>query len=199
MEKKLQNVHNFEIGDFNPSNGLLIGNRIPRDFFITTGYGESDISVHAGSYHLALKNAGIEKANIVTYSSVLPSIANQIDIPDEIILGSVMETIMAVANGKKNELISAGIKFGWLYHRVTGEKFGGLVCEYSGNCDENELEKVLSASLLELYENGFEDEYELKEEKLIKNSFIPQKLFGTVIVSLCFMNYLYPIILKTDG
>ena len=199
MKKKLQNVHNFEPDDQIPSNGILIGNRIPRDFFITTGCGESDISVHAGSYHLALKNAGIEKANIVTYSSVLPSIANQIENPDEIVFGSVMETIMAVAHGKKNEVLSAGIKFGWLYHRVTGEKFGGLVCEHSGNCSEDELEKVLSASLLELVENGFEDEYVLKEEKLIKKSFIPHKLYGTVIVSLCFINYLYPTILKKNG
>lgn len=199
MKKTLQTVHDFELGNHILSDGLLIGNRIPRDFFITTGYGESDISVHAGSYHLALRNAGIEKANIVTYSSVLPSIANQIENPDEIMFGSVIETIMAVANGNKSELLSAGIKFGWLYHRITGEKYGGLVCEYSGNCSENELEKILSLCLLELYENGFEDEYELKEEKLIKKSFIPHKLYGTVLVSLCFINHLYPIILKNDG
>ncbi|MFC2168035.1 pyruvoyl-dependent arginine decarboxylase [Acidobacteriota bacterium] len=199
MKKTSQTVNNFKLAGQIPYNDLFIGNRIPRDFFITKGCGESDISVHAGSYHLALKNAGIEKANIVTYSSVLPSIANQIENPDEIVFGSVMETIMAVAHGKKYELLSAGIKFGWLYQRATEEKFGGLVCEYSGNCSEDELEKILSACLLELYENGFEDEYKLKDEQLIKRSFIPQKLYGTVLVSLCFMNYVYPTILKNDG
>ena len=43
---------------------VVIGNRIPKDYFITKGTGESNIAVHAGSYHLALKAAGIEMANI---------------------------------------------------------------------------------------------------------------------------------------
>ncbi len=60
---------------------LVVGNRIPRDYFVTTGSGESDITVHAGSYHLALKSAGIEMANIMTYSSILPGIANEIPKP----------------------------------------------------------------------------------------------------------------------
>ena len=54
---------------------MLVGNRIPKDFFVTTGTGESDLTIHAGSYHLALKNAGIEMCNIMTYSSILPNIA----------------------------------------------------------------------------------------------------------------------------
>lgn len=33
---------------------LLVGNRIPYEFFICSGSGESDITVHAGSFHLAL-------------------------------------------------------------------------------------------------------------------------------------------------
>ena len=43
------------------------GNRIPRDYFVTSGVGESDITVHAGSYHLALRAAGIEMANQLVY------------------------------------------------------------------------------------------------------------------------------------
>lgn len=195
MKKILHSDLDIKVDNTLHSNGLLIGNRIPKDFFITDGYGESDICIHAGSYHLALKNAGIEKVNIITYSSVLPSIANQIETPDEIIYGSVMETIMAVANGTKNEQLSAGIKLGWLYCKNTGEKFGGLVCEHCGkNITEYDLGKVLSSSLMELYKNKFEEKYELKEEKSIIKVFIPQKNFGTVLVSLCFVNYLYPII-----
>ena len=57
---------------------LVIGTRIPKDYFVTSGAGESDITIHAGSYHLALKDAGIERCNIMTYSSILPSIANRI-------------------------------------------------------------------------------------------------------------------------
>ena len=40
--------------------GITIGNRVPQDYFETKGVGESDITIHAGSYHLALKEAGIE-------------------------------------------------------------------------------------------------------------------------------------------
>ena len=76
---------------------LVIGNRIPRRFFWTSGIGESDITIHAGSYHLALKEAGIERYNIMVYSSILPSIAEESVRPkdSEIVYGSVMETIMA--------------------------------------------------------------------------------------------------------
>ena len=42
------------------SEGILLGNRIPKDFFVTEGTGQSDITVHAGSYHLALRDAGID-------------------------------------------------------------------------------------------------------------------------------------------
>ena len=49
---------------------LIIGNRIPKDYFITKGTGQSDLTVHAGSYHLALKEAGVEMCNIMTYSSI---------------------------------------------------------------------------------------------------------------------------------
>ena len=79
------------------SNGkILIGCRVPKDYFVTKGHGESDITVHAGSYHLALKACDIEMCNIMTYSSILPKIANEIPRPKTLLHGQVMETIMAV-------------------------------------------------------------------------------------------------------
>jgi len=191
-------MNDFTSNNMALSDGILLGNRIPKDFFVTTGFGESDICVHAGSYHLALKNAGIEKANILTYSSVLPSIANEIEKKEIIHFGSVVETIMAIANGTSCQHLSAGIKLGWLYHRNSSKKYGGLVCEYGGQCSSSELENILSSSLLELYKNGFEEEYELKEERLITKTFTPEKKHGTVLVSLCFTNYLHPIIDKNE-
>lgn len=175
----------------NPMKGLVIGNRIPQDYFITKGTGESDIAVHAGSYHLALKSAGIEMANIMTYSSILPAIANEIPRPEHIMHGEVMESIMAVATGHESERLSAGIVFGWLYEN--GKKYGGLVCENYGNFPLDELEWRLSESLKELYNTGYQH-MELKDIRLITESFVPQKRYGSVIVSLCFTNYFYPII-----
>ena len=173
--------------------GVLIGNRIPKDYFVTKGCGESDITVHAGSYHLALKEAGIEMANIMTYSSILPGIATEIRKPSHIEHGAVMETIMAVANGRKGEEISAGIIYGWLTDRETGKKYGGLVCEHNGNYFESELKHKLQASLNELYYNGFEERYHLGETKMITQSFTPRKKFGTALVALCFNNYFIPV------
>ena len=174
--------------------GFIVGNRIPKDYFVTKGTGESDIAVHAGSYHLALKDAGIEMANIMTYSSILPGIAREISKPTGNTHGEVMETIMAVSSGNKGERISAGIIYGWLIAKSTGQKYGGLVCEHNGNLTEEELERLLHSSINELYINGFDDIFSLEDIHLIKETFVPLKTYGTVLVALCFTNYFYPII-----
>lgn len=184
-----------QAGANNPT-GIIIGNRIPRSYFITTGAGESDITIHAGSYHLALRDAGIEMANIMTYSSILPGIATEVAKPQrhQIIHGSVMESIMAVSHVGKGEEANAGIIFGWLYDKKTGEKYGGLVCEHNGSYGEEHLLKNLDDSLEELYVNGFEEDFDLKDTYTITKSFTPQKKHGTALVSLCFTDYLYPIL-----
>ena len=172
---------------------VLCGNRIPRDFFITKGKGESDITVHAGSYHLALKNAdNIHQCNIITYSSILPGIAKEVSVPKNFVYGSVMETIMAVANKEKGETCTAGIIFGWLYNKKDNKKYGGLVCEYNGSLIKAEAEDQLKQSLNELYTNGYAEEYFLKDIKMTSESFVPQKKYGTALVALCFINYIYP-------
>lgn len=196
-------MNNFTLGNLpqldtpevnNSLKGVVIGNRIPKDYFITKGTGESDITIHAGSYHLALKKAGIERANIMTYSSILPAVANKIIKPDTMVHGAVMETIMAVAHGEMGEQISAGIIYGWLKDRATGSKLGGLVCEHNGSYSVEMLENKLYASLNELYINGFEEEYTLNDIELISESFMPEKHYGTALVAICFTNYLYPLI-----
>ena len=172
--------------------GILIGNRIPKDYFITKGTGESNIAFHAGSYHLALQKAGIEMVNIMTYSSILPRVANKINRPDNIEHGAVMETIMAVSNGYKGERLSAGIICGWLYDRESGNKYGGLVCEHNGHHTIEELNYKLEASINELYYISFEKKYSLNNIEIITESFVPEKQYGTAMVALCFTNYIVP-------
>lgn len=173
---------------------LIIGNRIPKDYFVTTGTGESDITIHAGSYHLALKSAGIEMANIMTYSSILPGISNEISRPSHITHGAVVESIMAVASGNKGDLLNAGIIYGWLYDRYTSEKFGGLVCEHNGNYTDSEIKAKLNESLQELYTNGFDNKFELRDIRTITQSFTPVKKYGTALAALCFTSYVYPVL-----
>ncbi len=172
---------------------LPFGNRIPKDFFITKGAGESDIAIHAGSYHLALKKAGIEMCNIMTYSSILPEIANEIKKPAKLVYGSVMETIMAVSNCTRGKRTTAAIILGWLYDKRTKKKHGGLVCEYNGPESKEKALAELKKSLHELYTNGYSEAYDLKGIKVIVESFIPKKAFGTAIVALCFTSYVLPV------
>jgi arginine decarboxylase len=174
--------------------GLVIGNRIPKDYFVTKGKGESDITFHAGSYHLALQKAGIERMNIMTYSSILPAVAEEIPRPTRLTHGAVMETIMAVANGMQGERTTAGIIYGLLYNKRTEKKYGGLVCEHNGNYSLEEIEQKLNDSLMELYVNGFKDKFDLREKKIITETFVPEKKYGTALVALCFTNYIYPVI-----
>ena len=42
-----------------------VGNLIPNTFFIAKGSGDSDLEKHAGSYHMALFDAGISDFNII--------------------------------------------------------------------------------------------------------------------------------------
>lgn len=172
---------------------ITIGCRIPKDFFLTSGAGESDITVHAGSYHLALKEAGIEMCNIMTYSSILPKIANEVKKP-KLVHGSVMETICAVADAQKGKRATAGVIFGWLYDRKTGEKYGGFVCEYHGDKTEKEAEDSLKKSIAELHSNGYKEQFDLRDIRVITKSIVPKKTFGTALVAICFVNYEVPII-----
>lgn len=173
---------------------LIVGNRIPKDYFVTKGTGQSDLTVHAGSYHLALKAAGIEMCNIMTYSSILPSIANEIPRPQQLVHGSVMESIFSVCTVNKGDRATAGIIYGWLYDKKTRHRYGGLVCELYGDHDTKEIERRLHASVEELYVNGYSVDFDLKDRRVITASFVPEKKYGTAIVALCFVNYQYPIL-----
>jgi arginine decarboxylase len=176
------------------TSGYFTGNRIPADYFETSGTGESDIAIHAGSYHLALKSARIEMCNIMTYSSILPGIARKIDRPAQIAHGAVLESIMSVCNAEKGQQATAGIIYSWLYDQKDNSRFGGLVCEHEGNYDLHELERRLRASLDELYHHGYSEDFILGKPQILSESFIPRKSYGTVLTALCFTSYYHPVI-----
>ena len=101
---------------------------------------------------------------------------------------------MSVCTAEKGQQASAGIIYGWLYDKKSHEKFGGLVCEHFGHYGEKELLSNLEASLNELYINGFDSRFQLRNIERYTQSFIPEKKYGTALVALCFTNYVYPII-----
>jgi len=176
----------------------LVGNRIPRTFFITKGKGQSDYAVHAGSYHLALHDAGIERCNIMQYSSILPKIADEVEKTEEtidsLVHGSVMDTIMANATAEKGKRATAGMIFGWLYDKKTNQKYGGIVCEYNGELTEEQCREMLQKNIQELYENGYSEKFHLEKGKIITETIVPEKNHGTALVALCFLDYEVPVI-----
>ena len=76
---------------------LVIGNRRPIEYFVTSGKGQSDLTDHAGSYDRALRDAGVENFNFIQYTSLIPPDAKKVDIPKEYSFGSVLEGIMSVS------------------------------------------------------------------------------------------------------
>lgn len=172
---------------------MKIGCRIPLEFFVTKGNGQSDISIHAGSYHIAMCNAGIAECNLMYYSSILPAQSYKIKQPDKLHHGSVMETIVSSHTSECGTIATAGISYGWLYEKNTGIRHGGIVCEQSGAYDTDKLESLLKTGLLEIYESQFTN-YDLNNIEVICESFVPTKKYGTALVALCFTSYEYPII-----
>jgi arginine decarboxylase len=162
-------------------------NRIPYEYFITQGSGSSNYEQHAGSTHIAYYNSRICDYNIQTYSSILPRQAKQIDYPEgKIKFGSELYTIMSIAHGTKDEFISCGILTGDLYD--DDYKIGSLVCEVSGNKKEDELKDYLKVVIDDLHIQTY-SQYTMKDFRYYTNSYIPDKKFGTCLISLCFYSF----------
>lgn len=165
-----------------------IKNFIPHSFFIAQGSGESRHTHQSGSYHLALKDAGIGNQNIVEYNCVLPPESTEIEQPTNLRFGSMMNCIMSRCDGRKDEIITAGIAYGWLYDK-NENNIGGIVVERSGNYDEETMQELLAESLAEIKNKSF-SHFDMEGENYIVQSMIPNEQYGTVIVSLCFVDYL---------
>jgi arginine decarboxylase len=195
---------------------LTLGNRIPYEYFVTKGSGESNVGskglpYETGSYDEALTIAGIENANIVTYTSVMPTRSKQI--PKEegisrIQWGEVLECIMAQTNGNRGSYISAAVMSTDVYD-PNGLYLGGFACEYSGNGTKEESELSLEESIsgiiehrnygktnkgAKMYEYNITDKgYKYYPGKIfIYEGMNVKKLHGSVLASICFVSYKYP-------
>ena len=178
----------------NELQGIVIGNRIPQDFFETKGIGESDLSIQSGSYRLALQTAKISTFNIMAYTSILPGIARKVEQPKHIEHGSVLESVLSICSANKGERATAGIVYGWLYDKRTKDRFGGLLCEQTGDYSIPEIQDILRNNLEELYLNGYSEDFTLNDIAYLTESIITKKKFGTALAGLCFTSYYYPVI-----
>lgn len=190
---------------------LCISNRVPYEYFLTSGKGESDVGseglpFETGSYDAALNDAGIENANLMMYTSVIPTQAKLIPKKEgikRIEWGQVLETIKAETNGKKGEFISAAVITTDVYK--DGKYLGGFACEYSGRGSKKEALDSLLESIKEMIERrGMGKITTIKAFEKIKttkgyviypgkhyvyDSLKIKKSAGTVFAALCFMSY----------
>ena len=192
------------------------GNRIPHEYFVVTGKGESSVGskglpYETGSYDEALNDAGIQNANIIFYTSVIPPTSKEITREEGIQRmnwGEVMECIMAETNGEKGEKISAAV----ITTSVTdpnGNYLGGFACEYSGEESREKAEKSLLYSIEGMIErrgygkfaNGLKMKTDCKTDRgyiihpgkvFLFEEMIVKEKHGTVFASICFVSYLYP-------
>ena len=196
----------------------VIGNRIPYEYFVTTGKGESaagssGLPYETGSYDAALNCAGIENANIIKYTSVIPPHAKRIPKNGglkQIRWGEVMECIVAQANGVKNNKITAAVMTTEV-KTPKGVHLGGFACEYSGSGAKMDVESSLIESIKDMIARRgygkFPKELILYQDNVTSKGYIVhpgkvlahstmhiKKAHGTVLASLCFVSYKYPII-----
>ena len=195
----------------------LLGNRLPYEYFITQGKGESNagskgLPYETGSYDAALFNAGIQNTNVIEYTSVMPTESKEISREEglkRLQWGEVLECIKAQANGKRGSKISAAV----ITTSVTdpnGKYLGGFACEYSGSGTKEEAGKSLMESIVGMIERRgygimknpslFKDNITDKGYKIYPGQhFIYEDLkvtkeHGSVFTAICFVSYMFPVL-----
>ena len=195
----------------------LLGNRLPYEYFITQGKGESNagskgLPYETGSYDAALFNAGIQNTNVIEYTSVMPTESKEISREEglkRLQWGEVLECIKAQANGKRGSKISAAV----ITTSVTdpnGKYLGGFACEYSGSGTKEEAGKSLMESIVGIIERRgygimknpslFKDNITDKGYKIYPGQhFVYEDLkvtkeHGSVFTAICFVSYMFPVL-----
>jgi len=199
---------------------IILGNRVPYEYFITTGKGESSagsegLPYETGSYDAALNDAGIENTNVIEYTSVMPTEAKEISREEglkRIQWGEVLECIKAQSNGKKGSKISAAV----MTTTITdpkGKYLGGFACEYSGSGSRKDAETSLSESISGMIKRrgygNIKGNIQMYKDNKTDAGFIihPGKVFvydhldvvqehGSVFTAICFVSYKFPTLMK---
>jgi pyruvoyl-dependent arginine decarboxylase len=203
---------------------IILGNRVPYEYFITQGKGESNVGskglpYETGSYDAALFNAGIQNANVIEYTSVMPTESKEITKEEglkRLQWGEVLECIKAQANGKRGSRISAAV----ITTSVTdprGKYLGGFACEYSGSGTKEDAEQSLLQSIvgmierrgygvmkesgkMQVYKDNVTDNgYKIHPGKNFVYEYLDVKEeHGSVFTAICFVSYRFPTLKKMN-
>ncbi|MDD4093779.1 MAG: pyruvoyl-dependent arginine decarboxylase [Methanothrix sp.] len=189
--------------------GLVLGNRIPCEYFVTMGHNDTDLGPgddpwETGSYDLALMNASIENFNVLKYTSVLPPESREIALSEArnyFHHGAAIETIMSDLNGVKGDTLCTGVGRIWV-NTSEGDLVGGFAAEYKKRYENQtvleeqareDAKEALRTSLMgEVNRRYNPDEYQFSEPTYAIDYLQVQKKYGTSLVALCWVNYIFP-------
>ncbi len=119
---------------------------VPRKAAIVVGKGEGDTLLT--SFDKALLDAGIGNYNLLKVSSIFPphaEVVKEIHVPEGVLLPTAYGTI---SSSKVGETITAAVAIG-----VPEDQSNvGVIMEFSGNCSEEEAEKIVRNMVKESFE-----------------------------------------------
>ena len=197
---------------------IILGNRVPYEYFMTKGKGESDagsegLPYETGSYDAALFEAGIQNTNVIEYTSVMPTDSKQISKEEglkRLQWGEVLECIKAQSNGKKGSKISAAVMTTSVID-PKGKYLGGFAVEYSGSGTKQDAEASLAESVtgiierrgygklkgggnLIMYKDNVTDNgYKIHPGAIFEYENLDvKKKHGSVFTAICFVSYKFP-------
>jgi arginine decarboxylase len=188
--------------------GLVLGNRIPYEYFVTMGHNDTDLGPgddpwETGSYDLALMDASIENFNVLKYTSVLPPESREITLSqarEYFHHGAVIETIMSDLNGEKGDTLCTGVGRIWVTTQE-GALIGGFAAEYKEKYNTTVPEEQARATAKEALHTSLmgevnrrynASEYQFSEPTYAIDYLQVQKNYGTSLVALCWVNYIFP-------
>ncbi|KAL4452666.1 hypothetical protein ABPG75_008328 [Micractinium tetrahymenae] len=153
----------------------VVGMRIPRRYFVTKGFGETDQGAGAdpfetGAHDLGMEQAGIHNFNLMTYTSILPWEAEEIPFEEAqkyFHHGSALECILAEMHGGKGDRVTAGVGRMMVGDRAAnGARMGGFAVEYEGGASEEGARGQLDEALDALFDRRFTATDHSKEDKV---------------------------------
>lgn len=175
---------------------LIMGTRVPYEYFIVQGSGESDIGYHPGAFDVALENAGgIQDYNHVVYSSILPREAVRIPAPPKAYdHGAVLESITAEAGKGKifPRKLTAGIVITKVFKK--GEYIGGLVAEYNGEGTKEDCRNFLTNNMKGMVMRRYGTKEITTEDEFFIESIEPKSKYACAMVVLGFTSYKVPLL-----
>jgi pyruvoyl-dependent arginine decarboxylase (PvlArgDC) len=189
--------------------GLVLGNRIPYEYFVTMGHNDTDLGPgddpwETGSYDLALMDASIENFNVLKYTSVLPPESKEINLSqarEYFHHGAAIETIMSDLNGVQGDTLCTGVGRIWV-RTLDGSLIGGFAAEYKKKYNQTVVpedearsaaKEALHTSLMgEVNRRYNASEYQFSDPTYAIDYLQVQKKYGTSLVALCWVNYIFP-------